>query len=111
MQSAIEFAGVSTLEHHGEIFAVHPIGLFAELFPNPLIKFRAWKRIRNRNADVVRLCVTNKLDGLLNLGPRFTRIAELKEKAGANAVPTHVLPRLNNLSNANALLHGIQNLL
>ncbi len=111
VEGAIKLAGVSSFEHHRQVFAINPVRLLAQLLANPLIEFGSGKRIGNGNAQVVGPRLANHLDGLFDVAPRFPRITELKEKAGPDAVLPQIFAGLCDLLNPHSLLHRIKNLL
>ena len=111
VQGAIEIVGVRALKHHGEIFAIGPVGLVSELCVHAVEELGSGQRIGNGDADVVRAGVPNELDGVLNVEPGLAGIAELEEVACANAFAAEIFTSLGDLIDAGALVHGVENFL
>src|SRR5690348_16436752 len=81
----VELSGISSLEHHGEVFAVDPIGLGTDLLAHPDMKRGARKRIGNRDSDIVRPRCAHQFNGFLDVKPGFARIPKLKKETSSNA--------------------------
>src|SRR5271154_6136604 len=84
MQSTIEFAGVSALEHHGEIPTVGPIGFRSELRLHLLEELGPRKGIRNGNADVVWPRIAHEVHRPCDLLPCLAGIPKLQKVTGAD---------------------------
>ncbi len=111
MERLVEAVRVTAAKHHGQVVAVRPVSFLPELHRHPLVEFRSRQGIGNRDADVVRRGFLHQLNGLPDVLPVFTRIAELQEKAGPDAVPAQILAGLVDLLHLNPFFHGVQDLL
>ncbi len=108
---SIEAIGVGALEHHAEVVAVGPILLRSELLPDTLVKPGIWKRVRERNADVVGTRLANESNGLLDIAPVLTGISELEEIARADSFVVQMLTRGEHFFDLKTFVHRVEDLL
>src|SRR6516225_1363026 len=111
MQSPIKLVGIRTLEHHGQIFAVGPVGFLAKLCLDAIEELGSRQGVRNGDSNIIGASISNEFDGVLNILPSFPRISELQEVARPNPFMPKVFAGLGNLLYSRALIHCVQNLL
>ena len=92
-KGAIKLVCVGGAKHHAKILAVDPVALLPKLLLHALMKHRSRKRVRHRDADIVRSAPADQSDRLFDLRQRLARIAKLEKERRANAGSAKPLPR------------------
>src|SRR5258708_20261242 len=87
VQLAVEGGAERPAIHHGEVGGVDPVLLQPELLADGAMELGAGQRIRNGHADIVRLTIAHELQGRRDVRARFSRVAELQEKADLDPRP------------------------
>src|SRR5712691_12291454 len=85
VQLPVKCCAVRAAIKHRQIIRVLPVLLVPELLADGLMEFCPGQRIRNRNADIVRLAIAHHFESLRDVFACFTRKTELEKEAYLDA--------------------------
>src|SRR5579875_3319318 len=111
MQSTIERRRIRSLIEHGQVARVEPVRSRPELILNLTVERGTGKRVRNGDANVVRMAVTHQLNCQLDIVEGLAKVAKLKEETDSDPGPLQPPCRLANLLDPRSFFHSVEDAL
>ena len=99
---------IRTVEHHGQVIAVAPVGLAVELLLHHVVETRPGQRVRDRDTDVIWLFGANEIPRQEDVLPAFSEIAELDEPTSSDAALFEGLGGGSHVLDLGSLVHGVE---